>query len=54
MTFKFVPPSAEELAARGIVTEQAEEKIVEAKAEEPEKVVEKPVKVSRKKAASAA
>lgn len=54
MTFKFVPPSAEELAARGIVAEKTNEvvEVVEAKEEEAQPV-EKPARAPRKKAAAA-
>lgn len=56
MPFKFVPPSVEELAARGVEVEKTDE-VVETPAEKAEGVVkaltEKLVKTTRKKAAKA-
>lgn len=52
MSFKFVPPSAEELAARGVVVEKTDE-VVKADVEKvAEPVAEKSVKTSRKKTSS--
>lgn len=56
MTFKFVPPSAEELAARGVAPEKTNE-AVETSAEKAKEVVktltEKLTKTTRKKSSSA-
>lgn len=56
MTFKFVPPSAEELAARGVKVEKTNE-AVETSVEKAKEVVktltEKLTKTTRKKSSSA-
>lgn len=56
MPFKFVPPSAEELAARGVEVEKTDE-VTETPAQEAETLAkaltEKIAKVTRKKASPA-
>lgn len=56
MPFQFVPPSAEELAARGVKVEKTDE-VVETPAEKAKEVVkaltDKLVKTTRKKASPA-
>lgn len=56
MPFKFVPPSAEELAARGIVVEKTNEAVdtpVEKAKEAVKALTDKLVKTTRKKASPA-